>query len=188
MASDRPLRADARRNALLVIEAARTLFAERGVDIPMEDVGRAAGVGKGTLYRRFPTKDHLIAAVSRDRFDRLTAAAGELAAEFPDPVDALGAWLRDYDRSAQQYRGLRAVESAGIADAGSAIFTDCAPMKERAGVLLAAAQAVGGVRADVEITPLLSLVASLPDAFRAPDGSSLLLPVVLRGIAGVRAG
>lgn len=180
------MRADARRNALAVIEAARALFAERGVGIPMEDIGRAAGVGKGTLYRRFPTKDHLIAAVSRDRFDRLTAAADELAVEFPDPADALAAWLRDYDRSAQQYRGLRAVESAGIADEASAIFTDCAPMKARAGALLSAAQAAGEVRDDVEITPLLSLVASLPEGFRDPDGASRLLPVVLRGIADGR--
>jgi AcrR family transcriptional regulator len=177
------MRADARRNALAVIDAARTLFAERGVDVPMEDVGRAAGVGKGTLYRHFPTKDHLIAAVSRDRFDRLTTAADGLAAEFPNPVDALRAWLVDYDRSAQEYHGLRAVESAGIADEASAIFTDCAPMKDRAGTLLAAAQATGQVREDVDITPLLSLVASLPEGFRTEEGSSQLLPIILRGIA-----
>lgn len=57
MSTERPLRADARRNALAVIEAARTLFAENGVDVPMEEVGRAAGVGKGTLYRHFPTRE-----------------------------------------------------------------------------------------------------------------------------------
>lgn len=182
MAIDRPMRADARRNALAVIDAARTLFAERGVEVPMEEIGRAAGVGKGTLYRHFPTRDHLIAAVSRARFDRLTVAADELAAESPEPVDALGAWLRDYDRSAQQYRGLRVVESSGIADEASAIFADCAPMKARAGALLTAAQATGRVRGDVEITALLSLVASLPDGFRDSDGSSRLLPVILRGI------
>lgn len=183
MSTERPLRADARRNALAVIEAARTLFAENGVDVPMEEIGRAAGVGKGTLYRHFPTRDHLFAAVSRARFDRLTAEAESYLAESGDAHAALVGWLRDYDRSAQQYRGLRAVVSAGIADEGSAIFSDCVPMKERAGALLLRAQEAGQVRSDVEITELLSLVAGLPERFRTADGSSRLLDIVLRGVA-----
>jgi AcrR family transcriptional regulator len=183
MTADRPIRADARRNALAVIEAARTLFAENGVDVPMEEIGRAAGVGKGTLYRHFPTRDHLFAAVSRDGFRRLTAEAESFLAESGDAWIALVDWLRDYDRSAQQYRGLRAVVSAGIADEGSAIFMDCAPMKERVGTLLRRAQEAGQVRDDIEITELLSLVAALPERFRDTDGSSRLLEFVLRGIA-----
>lgn len=182
MSTERPLRADARRNALAVIEAARTLFAENGVDVPMEEVGRAAGVGKGTLYRHFPTRDHLFAAVSRARFERLTDEAEAYLVKPGDAHAALVGWLRDYDRSAQEYRGLRAVVSAGIADENSAIFTDCVPMKERAGRLLARAQEAGQVRGDIEITELLSLVAALPEQFRAADGSSRLLEVVLRGI------
>lgn len=183
MSLERPQRADARRNALAVIEAARALFAERGIDVPMEEIGRAAGVGKGTLYRHFPTRDHIFAAVSRDRFDRLSAQAETLLAEAGDPLTALTRWLRDYDRSAQHYRGLRKIVSEGIADEESAIFTDCAPMKERAGTLLCRAQEDGQVRNDIDITELLSLVAALPDRFRDDEGSSELLDLVLRGIA-----
>ncbi|MDH6170775.1 AcrR family transcriptional regulator [Variovorax boronicumulans] len=144
---------------------------------------RAAGVGKGTLYRHFPTRDHVFAAVSRDRFSRLTAEAEALLQESGDAYAALQEWLRDYDRSAQQYRGLRAVVSAGIADEGSAIFADCGPMKVRAGTLLERAQEAERVRRDVDITELLSLIAALPEQFRDPDGSSRLLDVILRGIA-----
>jgi AcrR family transcriptional regulator len=183
MTTDRPLRADARRNALAVIAAARELFAEGGVDVPMEEIGKAAGVGKGTLYRHFPTRDHLFAAVSRDRFDRLAAEAEASLAEAGDSRAALIAWLRDFDRSAQEYRGLRGVVSVGIADEGSAIFTDCAQMKARAGGLLERAQEAGLIRADIDITELLSLVAALPDRFRDADGSSRLLEIVIRGIA-----
>jgi len=187
MTVDRPLRADARRNALAVIDAGRALFAERGVDVSMEEIGRAAGVGKGTLYRHFPTRDHLYAAVSRDRFDRLAQEADELIAQSGDALTAFAAWLRDYDRSAQEYRGLRSVVSAGIADEDSVIFTDCAPMKARAEAMLNRAQAAGQVRGDVEITELLSLVAGLPERFRGDDGASRLLDVILRGIRTVPA-
>lgn len=182
MTTERPQRADARRNAIAVIEAARTLFAERGIDVPMEEIGRAAGVGKGTLYRHFPTRDHLFAAVSRDRFDRLRAEADSLLADAGDPYEALEAWLRDYDRSVQHYRGLRAVVSEGIADEASAIFADCAPMKARAAALLSRAQESRQVRDDVDITEILSLIAALPDKFRDADGVSALLDLVLRGM------
>lgn len=182
MTVDRQPRADARRNAEAVLEAARTLFAEQGVDVPMEQIGRAAGIGKGTLYRHFPTKEHVFAAVSRDRFDRLAAEADELLGRADDPKAAFLGWLGEFDRSAQDFRGIRAVVSAGIADENSAIATDCAPMKASARRLLLRAQDAGQLRADIEITQLLTLVAGLPEDFRNPDGSSRLLDVILRGL------
>jgi hypothetical protein len=75
------------------------------------------------------------------------------------------------------------VVSAGIADEGSAIYSGCVPMKERAGILLRRAQDAGQVCGDIEITELLSLVAALPERFRSSDGSSRLLEIILRGIA-----
>jgi AcrR family transcriptional regulator len=182
VSTERALRSDARRNAEAVIDAARSLFAEKGVDVPMEQIGRAAGIGKGTLYRHFPTKDHLLAAVSRGRFDRLRAEADSLISDNGDPLSALTQWLCDFDRSAQHYRGMRAIVSVGIADEGSAIFADCSAMTERAGTLLRKAQETGQVRQDIAITELLSMVAALPERFRDEDGSSRLLEIVLRGI------
>jgi AcrR family transcriptional regulator len=183
MNTDHHKRVDARRNALAVIDAARTLFAQKGVDVSMEELGRAAGVGKGTLYRHYPTRDHLYAAVSKDRFDRLAIEATALLGDADDAYTALTQWLREYERGAQQYRGLRAVLGAGIANEGSAIFADCAPMKQQAGLLLKRAQDAGQVRNDIEITDLLSMIAALPEQFRHADGTSPLLEIVLQGIA-----
>jgi AcrR family transcriptional regulator len=89
-----PLRADARRNREQIIGAARSLFAERGPEVPMEEIARTAGVGVGTLYRRFPDRDELIRAVSVDNFQRLRELARMIEDEEPDPDVALGKLLR----------------------------------------------------------------------------------------------
>jgi AcrR family transcriptional regulator len=75
--SERALRADARRNREAVIAAAKKLFADQGLDAQMPDVAKAAKVGVGTVYRHFPTKDDLIAALVAERFERLAQKAGE---------------------------------------------------------------------------------------------------------------
>jgi AcrR family transcriptional regulator len=84
-----PLRADARRNRAQLIEAARELFIRHGPDVPMEEIARAAGVGVGTLYRRFPNRDELIKAVTLDNFERLAEVAGRVETDEPDPAKAL---------------------------------------------------------------------------------------------------
>src|SRR5438552_15813627 len=71
----RALRSDARRNREAVIGAAKKLFADQGLDAQMPDVARAAKVGVGTVYRHFPTKDDLIAAMADERFERLADKA-----------------------------------------------------------------------------------------------------------------
>jgi AcrR family transcriptional regulator len=76
----RVLRADARRNRQAVIAAAKKLFAEQGLDAQMPDVAKTANVGVGTVYRHFPTKDHLIAAIASDHFERLADRAREALA------------------------------------------------------------------------------------------------------------
>ena len=89
-----PLRADARRNRDQIIAAARTIFAEQGPDVPMEEIARAAGVGVGTLYRRFPDRDALIGAVARDNFGRVLTEARAALAEEPTAWEALVRFLR----------------------------------------------------------------------------------------------
>jgi AcrR family transcriptional regulator len=84
---DKPLRADARRNREKVLAAARAVFAEQGVDAQMDDVARRADVGVGTVYRHFPTKDALIAALTDELFDVIGAHARE-SLELDDPWEA----------------------------------------------------------------------------------------------------
>ena len=99
-ANGRPLRADAARNRARVLEAARTAFAEAGLDVGVEEIARRAGVGKGTLYRRFPTKEALVRAI----FD-----------EVQDEVEVL---LAETDRDRGCGGGVRALPQRRGADAG----------------------------------------------------------------------
>jgi AcrR family transcriptional regulator len=92
VAGERTLRADARVNQDRLLEAAAAAFAEPGADTSMKAIARAAGVGIGTLYRRFPTREHLIDATYRNETARLGQSAEALLAERP-PVAALRAWM-----------------------------------------------------------------------------------------------
>lgn len=83
------LRADARRNREQIIAAAKKMFLESGPDVPMEEIARGAGVGVGTLYRRFPDREALIRAVARDNFELVLAEARAVAAEEPSAWQAL---------------------------------------------------------------------------------------------------
>ncbi|WP_327041832.1 TetR/AcrR family transcriptional regulator [Micromonospora ureilytica] len=88
------LRADARHNREQIIEAARALIAERGVEVPMEEVARRAGVGAATLYRRFPDREALVRGVALDGFDRVVAIARDAEDEEPDAWGALARFVR----------------------------------------------------------------------------------------------
>jgi AcrR family transcriptional regulator len=86
-------RADATRNRLRLIEAAKSVFTEHGADAALEEIALRAGLGIGTLYRHFPTRAALLAEVYRHGFEQLAEAATELVATLP-PLEALRAWLR----------------------------------------------------------------------------------------------
>jgi AcrR family transcriptional regulator len=89
----RAMRSDARRNREKVIQAARKVMARKGLDAQMEEIARRAGVGVGTVYRHFPTKDDLIAALARARFERLAEMARE-ALETDEPWTAFEKFMR----------------------------------------------------------------------------------------------
>ncbi|WP_443613007.1 TetR/AcrR family transcriptional regulator [Actinomadura madurae] len=115
----RPMRADARRNYERLITTARVAFMENGTGASLDDIAKRAGVGSGTLYRHFPTRDALLHAVLRERIDGLLAHAEELLAD-PDPDAALGLWLRTYLSGAATPRGTSTV----IIEAMSAEWAD----------------------------------------------------------------
>ncbi|MFT4307162.1 MAG: TetR/AcrR family transcriptional regulator [Microbacterium sp.] len=90
------LRADAAANRERIVAAGAALFAVHGLDVPMDEVARRAGVGKGTLYRRFPDREELFAAVAADTFARLDALAVHVADTEPDPWIRLCRYLREW--------------------------------------------------------------------------------------------
>ncbi|MBX7483590.1 TetR/AcrR family transcriptional regulator [Qipengyuania sp. 6D47A] len=112
MAQANRLRIDARRSEEAVIDAARALFAAEGVDVPNRSIANAAGVGIGTLYRRFPTRADLIAAVFRQEIDACAAATEDLAATH-SPFEALAEWLRRFAAFIATKRGFSAALHSG---------------------------------------------------------------------------
>jgi AcrR family transcriptional regulator len=88
----RKLRADAQRNRERILEIARLAFRQHGAEASLDDIARQAGIGPGTLYRHFPTRDALIEAVYRSEVEKLTAASERCAATMP-PLEALRAWM-----------------------------------------------------------------------------------------------
>src|SRR5271169_4831875 len=94
-AAPKHLRADARRNRDKLIETAAAAFAEHGVDASLEEIARRAGVGIGTLYRHFPTREHLVEVVYRREVEALCAATDDLARERAPDV-ALAEWMQRF--------------------------------------------------------------------------------------------
>jgi AcrR family transcriptional regulator len=175
------MRADGRRNRETLLEAAKTVFARAGTDAPMEDVTKEAGVGRGTLYRHFPTREHLFVAIMKEEVDQLEEQARTFLDE-PDVWKALTRWLHLYARSASRYRGMSAQVGNGLVEDVSPMAAACAPMKAGFADLFARARAEGLVRDDVDATDVLALIAALPELAHTPSDAWIHLDIVLRGI------
>jgi AcrR family transcriptional regulator len=177
------LRADAQRNYDRLLEAARECLTEQGTDASLRDVARRAGLGIGTLYRHFPTREALIEAVTRQRFDTLRDRASALLDE-ASPTDAVTAWLRDFAVSAKAYRGLSGSVLAALQDEESELHASCAAMREQAARLLTRAQKAGEVRADLTSTELFTLAAGVSWAGEHTSAKvGRLLTLVMEGLA-----
>lgn len=194
---DRVLRADARRNHQAVIGAAKKLFADQGLEAQMPDVAKAAKVGVGTVYRHFPTKDDLIAALAAERFERLAEKAQE-GIEAEDPWQGLCDFIRFSAELQADDRGLCEVMGSRpevMNDSAFAVGLDqlCDKLVKRA-------QRSGDLRKDLawEDIPMIAcglgritpaevgpatgrwprLVEIVIDGLRAPGSSKLPKPLV----------
>ncbi len=154
------MRADAQKNYDHLLAIARDVFTEQGVDASLRDVARRAGVGLGTLYRHFPTREVLLEGLLRTGFDDLTVKAGKLEVS-DSPDHALVSWLGDVVALAHSHRGVIASMVAAIEDPNSALHDSCVTMKAAGARLLARAQAEGLARADVDGADLFALVGAL---------------------------
>jgi AcrR family transcriptional regulator len=186
-ASERPLRSDAQRNRLRILQAAREVFADRGLDASLDQIAAHAGVGVGTVYRRFPDKDALIDALFEDRIGEV-AAAGQRALAASDPWEGLVGFIRQANALLSRDRGLKqALLSRG------AHKTECAREKiiPIATELVARAQQAGSLRADFDPLdlPLIDLmVSAIADMTRAvsPDLWQRALTIIIDGLATTR--
>ncbi|MFJ2094461.1 TetR/AcrR family transcriptional regulator [Streptomyces sp. NPDC087901] len=180
-------RADARRNRERILEVADDVIREQGTQASLRDVARQAGVGLGTLYRHFPTRDALLETLLRQGFDRLAGQADELLDAGLPPERALAEWLGEFTLRAGAFRGLPASLMATLSDPDSALHASCEAMREACGRLLRAAQKAGRIRSDVDGTDLFVLVNALSwIADQAPSiaaRSERLLALVMDGLA-----
>jgi AcrR family transcriptional regulator len=150
--ADRPLRADAQRNRDKVLRAAQDAFAASGYGVPLDEIAAMAGVGPGTVYRHFPSKEELFEAVVTARLRDLIAAARGLATD-PDPGQAFFGFLGRFRQEAAAKRDL----PDAIAIPGS--LQD--ELHAALDVLLRRAQQAGAVRADVTTQDLTALLKGL---------------------------
>lgn len=175
------MRADARRNADALTDAAREVFATEGVDAPARLIAERAGVGVGTLYRRFPQRSDLVVAVFRHAVDATAAAADELAdAHAPD--DALALWLQRFTQFVATKRGLAAALHSGdpAFEALPSYFTaELGGALER---LLDAAADAGTIRRDVDATQLLYAAANLCHSAGSEEQSQVLVGLLVDGL------
>ena len=176
----RPKRADARRNYDKLVAAARAAFAENGASAPLEDVAERAGVGIGTLYRHFPTRQALLEAVYLDEVEAMARAAADLA-DLP-PWEALTQWLHQYVGFAATKRAL--TEALLEAAPDSDVLISCRTAILSAGTaLLERAQEAGVVRPDtdfLDVGRMVSGIAVVPTA--DPGQKERLLALALDGL------
>jgi AcrR family transcriptional regulator len=167
----RPMRADAIKNRKRILAAAEETFAEQGISVPVDLVAERAGVGVGTLYRHFPTKEALFEAIVLTRIDGLIAAATTYAAA-PDPGPALFSFLREFAREASMKRDLfEALGAAGI-DIKSQCQDKFEQLEIGVQVLLQRAVASGAVRSDITTKEVIGLVVGTCMATEHPGIAS----------------
>lgn len=145
----KPLRADARRNRDKLTAAALELFADGGGDVPLEAVAKRAGVGVGTLYRHFASREELVEAAYRAELERLHESAAELLAGH-EPDEALALWMDNFVDYAVTKRGLSTALQSVVASGSNPYSESRAKITAALRSLLEAAQCAGRVRADAD--------------------------------------
>ena len=150
-------RADAQRNYDRLVAAARDVFHDHGIDAPLDDIARRAGVGNATMYRHFPTRRELIIAVYSEEVAELCARSQTLLAQDP-PGDALFDWLRDFIAHVAAKRELALSITDDHTSQRSVLFDRWHhSMHTAASALLTRAQNASAVRADLNTSELLAL-------------------------------
>ena len=180
--SMRPTRADAARNYDLLVTAAREAFSEHGTDTSLEEIARRAGVGIGTLYRRFPNRTALLEAVYVDEIQSVCDRAYGYAEKL-GPYDALAAWLRSFVGYSISKKSLAGELTVALGK-DSEFFTACkANVNEAGSLLLNRAKAAGTVRPELQLMDILRLVGGITMGREmSAEQANRLLDIVLAGL------
>lgn len=183
------LRADAQRNAERLVEVATHVFAEQGPEAPLSEIARAAGVGTATLYRRFPTREALLATVYAGHVSELAARADELAASSADPLQTLVSWLYEFAALLTEHRGMKGLIT-GRYKGDTELFATCRrSLSVAIESLLRPAQQARAIRADVNAERTLILINAVvlaaSQAGNNRDETNDLIDLVIFGFTWV---
>lgn len=161
------LRADAERNRQRILVAAEELFLERGAGVSLEEVAKRAEVGIGTLYRRFPTREALLAATSNERFTSVAETSRARAADL-DPADALRRFLEELATNTSVYRNL-AASLGTVIQHGT---PGCNAITAEGQRLLQQAQEAGVVREDASFDDIIFVISAVAIAVEKDEASA----------------
>ena len=178
------MRADARRNYEALMTAASELFLEQGPDVPLDEVAKRAGVGAGTLYRHFPSRNDLIAAVYVADIDSMCDSAEKLA-HGEDPVAALDSYMKLHLEFSMRNSGIKKTIKEMLADGDARPgLTMCkSRMYDIAGEIVANAQNAGVARTDLDSTTFLRMLHGISVACEEnPEMAPAMLQVMKAGV------
>jgi AcrR family transcriptional regulator len=176
------MRADARRSRAKLLDAATIAFAENGADAPLDDIARRAGVGIGTLYRHFPTRLDLQAAVFRSQVQSVCETADELI-ETATPEQAFAGWIRALAGYLVTKRGLSGSLIAGLGKDSELMSSCWLAMGAAAERLLTHAQQAGVLRSDITTHDVLRLVHGIVvTTEQTPEDTDRLLSIMFDGL------
>jgi AcrR family transcriptional regulator len=169
----RPLRADARRNREKILAAAATAFGQSGLECQVEDIARRAGVGVGTVYRHFPTKDALVTALTEAHFERLADTVEDALAEGGDPWDVFAAAIwRAAEPAAADVAWCEIVAGHPSAIAGA--LRGQQRLAAATATLIERAQAAGHMRPDATVLDVRAIMCGLGHVATAQRGGAPL--------------
>jgi len=160
----RPLRADAQRNREHLLATARLVFAAEGLEVPIDEIARRAGLGIGTVYRHFPNKEALFEAIVLDQLERFVDEADALRSA-ADPGEAFVEFLKKYSAAGAAKKDfLEALSRRGVDVMGGRGRRIVKRIRESLGFLLSRAQEAGAIRSDVGVQEILALLHGLSAA------------------------
>jgi AcrR family transcriptional regulator len=186
--SERKPRADAERNRERILEAAKEAFTQSGVNASLDDIAKEAGVGPGTLYRHFPSRDELLEAVYRTEVEKLAAAEGKFAVTMP-PMEALRAWMLLFVDYIATKKIIAPALSASVGGSSKVIEASYAAIHEAMRALVKRAIKSGELRKDVNPVDLLRAllgVAYLESSRDWQASARRLVDILIAGSRPVR--
>jgi AcrR family transcriptional regulator len=178
-------RADAQRNRERILEVAREAFTRSGANASLDDIAKESGVGPGTLYRHFPTREELLQAVYRSELEKLAGAERKLAQSMP-PIEALRAWLLLFVDGIAAKQLIAPAVNTLVGDPKKVFEASYAQVHEAIRALVKRAIKSGDIRNDLDPMDLLRALVGVANVASMPDWQQSAKRLVDILIAGSR--